>query len=139
MAIKDYSTFITEALTSDGFPERADGWLLKHTDTGLQYIRRSGQWEELSLGLSFAPPTKSGDAVTDDDGEGSVTFGTPFIDDDYSIQFSCSLPANERSVVVLFTSQNANGFTFVTQEATRRSRRVGNIEVTWLATRSFNE
>ena len=139
MAIKDFANFITEALTSDGFPERDDGWLLKYIDTGVQYIRRNGAWEELSLGLSFAPPTKSGIETTDNDGNGEIVFGTPFIDNDYSVQFSCNFPQNERSVASFVVEKTQSGFTFITLETTRRSRPVGNITVSWLATRSFNQ
>jgi hypothetical protein len=138
MAIRDFDN-LTEALSSDGLLDRPDGWFWKQTDTGNVFHRVSGAWEPWGLGLSFAPPTKSGIATTDGDGNGEVSFGSPFIDSDYSVQLTCDQPDNERSVVAMLIDQEANRFTFVTRRATRLSQEVGNVTVTWLATRSFNE
>jgi hypothetical protein len=138
MAIEDFDN-LTEALSSDGLLDKPDGWFWKEVDTGIVYHRVKGEWRSWGLGLSFAPPTKSGILITDDDGLGEVAFGDPFVDDNYSVQLSCNLPQNGRSIVALIMNKDKNGFTLVTQEASRRSREVENVTVSWLATRSFNE
>jgi hypothetical protein len=89
MAIIDYAD-LTECLSTDGFPTRPDGWKLKHTDTGRQYHMVSEVWVDMDLGFSFAPPTKSGSVVTDGDGLASVVFGTPFIDNAYTVALTCN-------------------------------------------------
>jgi hypothetical protein len=66
--IIDYAGSLTECLTTDdpggglplGFPDRSDGWFLKHLDTGDTYQRVMGEWKLMALGFSYAPPTKSG-------------------------------------------------------------------------------
>ena len=138
MAIKNFDN-LTEALSSDGFLDRPDGWFWKQVDTGNVYHRVSGVWEPWGLGLAFAPPTKSGISVSDEDGNGEVVFGTPFVDDDYSVQMTCTEPNNERSIVMMVVTQDADGFTFKTRRATRLSQEFGNVTVAWLATRSYNE
>lgn len=135
MAVVDYANFIVECLTSDGFPVRDDGWLLKHVDTGQQYIRVSGEWKSLALGLSFAPPTKSGSVVTDADGVAEIVFGTPFIDDAYTIVMTCG--NTYPSPVVQTTGQTANGFSMQSRYA-RTGEALGSVPVAWLATRNYN-
>jgi hypothetical protein len=68
MAIEDFDN-LTEALSSDGLLDRPDGWFWKEVDTGIVYHRISGSWHTWGLGLSFAPPTKSGVVITDNDGK----------------------------------------------------------------------
>jgi hypothetical protein len=139
MAIVDYGGTVTECLLSDGFPERPDGWFLKHLDTSITYFRRSGVWVECVLGLSFAPATKSGRVTTDGSGDAEIIFGTPFIDDEYSIALSCldcgGPPA--RPPLVYKYARTKDGFKIKTR--TINGIVYGNVEVSWLATRDFNE
>ena len=137
MAVVDYANFVTECLTSDGSPERSDGWLLKHTDTGYQYIHVSGTWLSLALGLSFAPPTKGGRVTTDASGLATVTFGTPFVDDGYAVILTCGDLGGMQPPLAVMVSRSASGFSIKTYYS-RTGNSVGNVIVSWLATRDFN-
>ena len=136
MAIVDYAGFVTECLVEDGFPARRDGWMLKHTDNGKQYLRVSGQWVNMEMGLSFAPPTKSGSVVTGTDGTASIVFGTPFVDNAYTVALTCSDNGNQPIIAVL-VSKTKNGFSIITR-STRSGQATSNITVSWLATRNYN-
>jgi len=135
MAIVDFPN-LTECLESDGFPARDNGWFLKHLDTGRVYHRVAGEWVDWGLGLSFAPPTKSGTLITDNDGNATVVFGTPFVDNLYTVALTCSNEGVPVSAYV--TIKNANGFSLVTKSP-RSHRGVRDVTVSWLATKDFNE
>lgn len=136
MAIVDYANFICECLTTDGYPDRADGWLLKHTDTGEQYIHVSGAWQTLRLGLSFAPPTKSGQVTTDANAVAAIVFGTPFIDDSYTIALSCEAKYGTPPLA-MFYDKSAAGFGVWTVNS-RNGANLPSILVSWVATRNYN-
>ena len=138
MAFIDYPN-LTTGLVSDGFPDKPNGWFLKHLDDGSIYHRVAGEWVDWELGLSFAPPTKSGDLVTDEQGDASVVFGTPFFDDIYSVALTCSPAPNPRRVpVALLVSKTSEGFTIKTVNA-EDGRPLWNVKVSWLCTQDFNE
>ncbi|MHA2065742.1 MAG: hypothetical protein ACXABY_15300 [Candidatus Thorarchaeota archaeon] len=136
MAIIDYAD-LTECLSTDGFPDRADGWKLKHTDSGKQYLRVTGVWVDMELGLSFAPPTKSGTITTDGAGQASIVFGQPFIDDAYTVALTCA-DNGTQVVVAHVVDKSASGFSIYTRSA-RSGQLAGSITVSWLATRNYNE
>ena len=138
MAFTEYPN-LTVGLEFDGFPSRADGWFLKHVDTGNVFHRINGEWITWELGLSFAPPTKSGDAITDTDGNASIVFGSPFYDDEYSVALTCSvLPDPKRVPVALLVSKDSLGFTFKTVNPSDGKPLTG-VGVSWLCTQDFNE
>jgi len=136
MAIVDYPN-LTECLSTDGFPARGDGWFLKHIDNGNSYHRVAGEWVSWGLGLSFAPPTKSGRTTTNASGVGTVTFGTPFYDTSYTAILTCTHPGGNQPPLALMTNRTASGFTFQTVYS-RTGNNVGNITVAWLCTRDYN-
>ena len=136
MAIVDYAGFVTECLVEDGFPARKDGWVLKHTDNGKQYHRVSGQWVDMEMGLSFAPPTKSGLVVTGADGTSNIAFGTRFVDDAYTVALTC-IDNGTQPVIALLVSKTRNGFTLISR-STRSGQPTSGISISWLATRNYN-
>ena len=137
MAVVDYANFIVEALETDGFPDRVDAWQLRQTDTGEQYIHVGGAWLSLALGLSFAPPTKSGQVVTNANAVATVTFGTPFKDANYTVSLTCQYPGGNQPPIALITSKTADGFTIQTVYS-RTGNNSANITVCWLCTRNHN-
>lgn len=136
MAIVDYAGFVTVCTSVDGFPTRADGWVLKHTDNGRQYHRVSGQWIDMELGLSFAPPTKSGSTLTDVDGTAAIAFGTPFVDSQYIVMLTCLDPGGTQTAVAFVETKTKDGFTV--QAKNKNGNPAGMATVTWLATRIYN-
>jgi hypothetical protein len=135
MAFTEYPN-LSSGIVSDGFPDRPDGWFLKHLDNGKIYHRVAGEWVDWGLGLSFAPPTKSGSVITDNDGVATVTFAIPFYDNNYTIALTCSdegIP-----VVAYLSSRNPDGFSIITRNP-RNHRTVRDATVSWLATKDFNE
>lgn len=137
MAIVDYPN-LTECLSSDGFPVRPDGWFLKFVDTGVIHHRISGAWVDWGMGLSFAPPTKSGRITTNGAGVFNVVFATPFYDDQYSVQLSCQDIGTHKNQPMAFKHNlTANGFSIQTRDSNKGDP-MGNIVVSWLATRNFN-
>ena len=138
MAIIDYPN-LTEMLSDDGsYPDRPNGWFLKILDTGETFHRVAGVWVVWGLGLSFAPPTKSGVIITDNNGQASVVFGTPFFDDNYSVQLTCNREPSEGVLVGVTdeTSKTATGFGLFIID--KNGKPVRDVTVSWLATRSFN-
>ena len=135
MAIVNYAGSITECLTTDGFPSRPNGWFLKHIDNGKQYHRVGDEWKDMELGLSFAPPTKSGVITTDVGGAAVVTFGTPFVDDDYTVVLTCGNAAPPP--VAQLVSKASSGFEMQTRNA-KTGLALGVVPVSWLATRNYN-
>lgn len=135
MAIVDYPG-LTLCLVSDGFPDRDDGWHLSHIDTGDQYIRVAGTWETRGLGYSFAPPTKSGIATTNALGRAGVRFGTPFVDDAYTVALTCTYDGS--SALAMVDTKVAAGFSMRTFDPATGNAK-GDVIVSWLATRNYNE
>lgn len=136
MTIKDFGGFLSSGLSADGFPVRPDGWILIHVDTGDTYNRRSGQWQQLGLGLSFAPPTKSGLVQTDENGIADITFATPFVDDLYTVALTCGDEGGLPNVA-LVSSRLATGFSIITR-STQSGQPTEQVTVSWLATRNYN-
>jgi hypothetical protein len=137
MAIVDYAGFVTECLSTDGFPTRDDGWLLKYTDTGAQYIRISGAWQSLGLGLSFAPPTKSGSVTTNSSGLATIAFTAPFSDTNYSVILTCQSASGTTIPTAVVTARTASGFS-LRSVRTSTGAVLGSILVYWKATRNSN-
>ena len=137
MAVVDYGNVLTECLTTDGFPIRPDGWFLKHLDTGQTYFRRDGAWELLALGLSFAPPTKSGRVVTDAAGEAVIAFVTPFIDNVYTIALTCG-DNGIQPIIALMVEREPTGFTLIVRNTRTGQPVTTGISVAWLATKDYN-
>ena len=135
MAIVDYPN-LTECLESDGFPDRPNGWFLKHIDTGEVHHRVAGEWVNWGLGLSFAPPTKSRDIMTDNDGLATITFEVPFYDSNYTVGLTCYSQGGKIVPVALLLdgSKTKNGFKIKTVSA-KTGLPLRDILVTWLATR----
>ena len=134
--IVDYPN-LTEMLSTDGpYPDRPNGWFLKVLDTGDTFHRISGEWVAWGLGLSFAPPTKSGQVQTDNKGDAEIVFGSPFFDDNYTVALTCADEGVPVSAYV--TSRTANGFSLITCDPGNHDNRIRDVFVSWLATRNFN-
>lgn len=134
MAIVDYPG-LTSCLSSDGFPARDDGWHLNHVDTGEQYICIAGAWEARGLGYSFAPPTKSGTATSNARGQAAIRFGTPFVDDAYTVALTCTYAG--ASALAMVDAKVAAGFSVLTLDPATGDA-LANVSFSWLATRSYN-
>ena len=142
MAIIDYPN-LTECLSTDvegvslpGFPDRPNGWFLKHLDTGTVHHRVGGVWVDWGLGLSFAPPTKSKDIMTNNDGLAHVTFEIPFYDTNYTVGLTCYSQGGKIVPVALLVDGTKlnTGFDIVTVDG-RDGKPLRDVLVTWLATR----
>jgi len=130
--------WIWEGLSTETKPMDAqgskDGHVFKELDTGESYVRRAGTWQFINLGLSFIKATKSGQVTTNSHGTYHVTFNTPFIDDQYTVALTCM---DSGITAVGFGGQiTANGFDMVIRD--KNGHPVGNITVSWLATRNYN-
>ena len=110
--------------------------MLKHTDNGKQYHRVSGEWVDMELGLSFAPPTKSGLVVTGADGISTIVFGTAFVDDAFTVALTCRDLGTD-PVIAVIVSKTRSGFSLITR-STRSGQPKPNVTVSWLATRNYN-
>ena len=115
-----------------------DGHIFKAIDTGESYIRRYGAWVLINLGLSQIAATKSGRIITDENGVYDVTFVTQIINDEYTVALSCEDSAKAESVIVAsFSNITATGFRITTRDS-RSGQAVGDVVVSWLATRNYN-
>jgi hypothetical protein len=96
----------------------------------------AGVWESWGLGLSFAPPTKSFDILTDNDGLAEVIFDTPFSDDHYTVGLTCFSQGGRIVPVALLLdgSKTKDGFKIKTVSA-KTGLPLRDILVTWLATK----
>ena len=107
------SNIVWESTSAEGKPTYAqgarDGHFLKELDTGLQWVRRYGEWESMDVGLSFIAATKSGRITTEEDGTYHVDFVTPFVDDLYSVALSCVENPVSPFVITGFGSNLVNG------------------------------
>ena len=133
------SNFVWEGLSSEMAGVVAlDGHIYKQLDTGESYIRRSGSWQFVNLGLSFIKATKSGQALTDVNGYCHVSFATPFSNSDYSASFSS--PDNGdgagKTVSCFYSNIAVDGFDVNSRDS--KGVRVGNIQFSWLVTRNYN-
>jgi len=111
-------------------------FFLKALDTGESYIRRGGTWEYINLGLAFIKATKSGKITTDASGFYHVSFNTDFIDSDYTVALSTN-EAVSNSSMAHFANLTKNGFDIQTRNS-QNGNALGNIVVSWLATRNYN-
>lgn len=131
---------LIECLSTDTKPDAPDGWFLKEIDSGISYIRRNGEWVSLGLGLSFIMATKSGQIVTDANGEYTLVFDTPFCSNDYSIALTCSdtTPQPQNGVPIALVCNCAEcGFKIKTYGSKSGNKWPG-VSVSWLATRNYN-
>ena len=135
------SDFVWEGTSVEPRPTDAegarDGHIIKELDTGESYIRRSGVWTFINLGLSFIKATKSGRITTDADGQYHVSFVTPFINNEYTVAMSCEDRGQLKPVSAYFSNIAIEGFDIQTREAPN-GQAVGSIVVSWLATRNYN-
>ena len=129
--------YLIESTEDEGLPEPQEGAYCKFVDSGEVYYCFHGGWHPYGLGLSYAPPTKSGVVTSDTNGDASVVFGIPFIDDNYTIALSCKVK-NEKYPVANWTVKNADGFSVhVTNPLT--GAKVASVDVSWLCTRNHND
>jgi len=54
MAVTEYGGTLVICLSGDAKPEKDDGWFLKESDTGNQFIRAGGAWVGISNGFGQA-------------------------------------------------------------------------------------
>lgn len=113
-----------------------EGHYFKELDTGETYIYRAGAWDYVNLGLSFIKATKSGRTTTDGNGISDILFTTPIIDTDYTVALTCQ-DNGIQPVCGFFSGIATTGFRITTRN-TRSGQPVGNIDVSWLATRNYN-
>jgi hypothetical protein len=139
MAITEYGGTVIECLSTDTKPDKPDGWFCKELDSGLSYIRKQGAWTDINLGLAFIKATKSGSATTDINGEATITFQTPFLDDQYTIVLGCDYNPDHDCTIPYKYNKTANGFAIIVRDDQ------GNpidaepgVEISWLATRDYN-
>jgi hypothetical protein len=135
------SNFVWEGTApemTDTLPGIAGGHIYKQLDTGESYIRVSGAWEYINLGLAFIKATKSGRVTTDGSGIAEITFNTPFINNEYSIALSCEDPGGPpvRGAIAYKYDRAPTGFKIITRNTSGIP--VGGIVVSWLATRDYN-
>jgi hypothetical protein len=123
---------------TDALPGLRDGHFFKQIDVGESYFRRAGVWENVNLGLAFIRATKSGRVTTDGNGDAQVVFNTPFSDVDYSVALSCVDISGPGAKFPLAYKYNRlpTGFRIVTRRT--NGQVLGDIEVSWLATRDYN-
>lgn len=134
MGIIDFAG-LTICLSSDGQPERADGWWLLWIDTGETFLHVGGAWVGQGTGFSFAPPTKSGRVTTDANGRAVIVFDVPFVDNQYGVSYGCmDIGTGKKQPLVYTVNQTASGFTIQTRD-TEKGDWMPNITVTYVATR----
>jgi hypothetical protein len=94
-----------------------------------------GEWLYINLGLAFIKATKSGSLTTDANGQMTVTFTTPFINDAYTIALTCT---DQGGVpLALVTNKTVDEFGIQTKNA-MNGNDLGNVTVSWLATRDYD-
>lgn len=87
-----------------------DGHFYKELDSGESYHRVSGIWEYVNLGLSFIKATKSGEIVTDANGQAHVSFTTPFINTSYGINLTIEKTSENERKFAYFSNVLVDGF-----------------------------
>ena len=112
-----------------------DGHVFKELDTGESYTMVDGEWLYINLGLAFIKATKSGTIVTDENGDGAYTFSTPFIDANYTVALTCT--DNDRVPIALVAGKTVTGFSIKTKNGMNNNI-MGNVTVSWLATRDYD-
>lgn len=115
---------------------KRDGHIFKEMDTGESFIHRSGDWHYINLGLAFIKATKSGRIVTDANGDYEVIFNTPFINNDYTVALSCEDTGGGIMPLAFKWGRQPTGFKIKSRRFNGTS--LGNITVSWLATRSYD-
>jgi len=113
-----------------------NGHFFKELDTGETYLLRNGVWDFVNLGFSFIRATKSGRATTNATGDWSITFATPFIDDQYSIALSCEDPGIPPGYIAYFHTRTKFGFSVKTRNFAGAVK--GNVPFSYLATRDYD-
>ena len=127
----------TSLETKPGPPEAYDGHIFKELDTGESYTRVAGQWEYINLGLAFIKATKSGVTVTDSSGHAHVSFVTPFIDAEYSVQLTCDDFVSKEIPVATKSNVLIEGFDISSYNTVKKTVQA-DATVSWLATRNYN-
>ena len=132
------ANFVWEGTSLDrASAEASDGHIFKELDTGESYIRRNGAWENINLGLAFIKATKSGRVTTGAGGLYHVTFTTPFIDANYTVQLSCQEMPTKEIPVAVKDNLATTGFDIVSYNTVKKAVEAG-VVVSWLATRDYN-
>jgi len=114
-----------------------NGHIFKQLDTGESYIRISGVWKFINLGLSFIKATKSGSVITNASGFYHVSFATPFINNQYTVTLTCQAVSSNQPPVAFFNNIATNGFDIYTYFSRTGNPRPSTV-VSWLATRDYN-
>jgi len=113
-----------------------DGHIFKELDTGESYTRIGGVWSFINLGLSFIKATKSGVVTVDASGIAHITFVTPFINVNYSVQLTVQDPGSGKLVAAFKKNKTINGFDIQVRDKNGNPK--GPYTVSWLATRDYN-
>jgi hypothetical protein len=135
-----YGNTVWEGLSTETKPDNTsggfDGHFFKEMDTGETYIKVNGVWEYVNLGLAFVKATKSGRVTTDANGEAEIVFTTAFIDNNYSVALSID---DNGATVAIPTKYDrlTTGFKIRTRNPAS-GQLIGNIGVSWLATRDYD-
>jgi hypothetical protein len=112
----------------------ADGHVFKELDTGESYTRVAGVWTFINLGLSYIKATKSGRIITDTTGFYHVTFNTPFIATNYTVQ----LTAEDDGNLTVALSKNITVSGFDIQCRNKNGSPKGPCTISWLTTIDYN-
>lgn len=135
-----YGNWVYEGLSTEikpGYIQGAlDGNVFKEIDTGESYNLISGVWVFINLGLSFIKATKSGKIITDVNGFYHVIFITPFINNEYTVALSVE-DTGGKNPIASWKNIAVDGFDIFSRNSVS-GQKVGNIVVSWLATRNYN-
>jgi hypothetical protein len=119
---------------TDRNPDWREGTLVRCLDTGKEY-----QLFDREFIRTFPlPGTKSGRVTTDANGIAEIIFGTAWKDNNYSVSLSCIDPGQGMGVIAYKYDRFNTGFKIITR-GTVSGLLKPNIEVSWCATRDFNE
>ena len=139
MAIK-LGNWVWEGVSTEPKPTKeqgaGDGHVFKELDTGESYAMVGGAWEYINLGLAFVKATKSGRIITDAAGEAVITFTPQFINNEYTVALSVIDDGGKTPIASMY-DRTIGGFRIRTRNATS-GQLVGDVEVSWLATRDYN-
>ena len=115
-----------------------DGHFLNEYDTGKQYLRRYGVWEDADIGLLLVKTTKNGPATSDANGLATISFPLPLANTNYSITFGLQDEGSPGNLgIPHFYDKAVDGFKVITR-ATAGGIPKANVTFDWFVTLHFN-